>query len=141
MMGKDQGKGTWKKPESWRELAAAGEAGAKVEVYTGPLNTVKNNVGRPKPSRMRYWVDDQTKPVVDLSTPGGYEARPIRQALKESWAEVRALRLEIARRDERNVLFAHALEQILRAVSHGQYEQQKVIRQLAEYQVKETENG
>jgi len=132
MMGKDQGKGTWKKPESWRELAAAGEAGAKVEVYTGPLNTVKNNVGRPKPSRMRYWVDDQTKPVVDLSAPGGYEARPIRQA---------ALRLEIARRDEKNVLFAHALEQILRAVSHGQYEQQKVIRQLAEYQVKETENG
>ena len=116
MMGKNQGKGTWKKPESWRELAAAGEAGAKVEVYTGPLNTVKNNVGRPKPSRMRYWVDDQTKPVVDLSTP------------------VHSVR-------ETNVLFAHALEQILRAVSHGQYEQQKVIGQLAEYQVKETENG
>ena len=165
MMGKDQGKGTWKKPESWRELAAAGKAGAKAKVcgksvferkgrwyYTKrPLGSDNDDgcyLGNwlywdvPGPSDMPdakdqrikeieaerdmlraalesfwiCWAEDQTKSVVNLSTP------------------VHSVR-------ETNVLFAHALEQILRAVSHGQYEQQKVIRQLAEYQVKEAENG
>jgi len=40
-----------------------------------------------------------------------------------------------------NKLFAHALEQILRIIGHGHYEERLVIKQLAEYQVKETENG
>ena len=40
-----------------------------------------------------------------------------------------------------NKLFAHALEQILRIIGHGHYEERLVIKQLEEYQVKETENG